>query len=86
MFEKLGKFQGIHRVTLVLPVLAEPLQGRIAILNRVTRLIEGYESPYSLEVLAIAHWVMQADPQAAVSVERAIPAEGFPTLRLKSGN
>jgi O-acetyl-ADP-ribose deacetylase (regulator of RNase III) len=46
----------------------------IAILNRVTRLIEGYESPYSLEVLAITHWVMQADPQAAASVERAIAA------------
>ncbi|MBW4474306.1 MAG: macro domain-containing protein [Stenomitos rutilans HA7619-LM2] len=45
-----------------------------AILNRVTRLIEGYESPYSLEVLAIVHWVMQADPQAAASVERAIAA------------
>jgi hypothetical protein len=42
------------------------------ILNRVTRLIEGYESSYSLEVLAIAHWVMQADPQAAAIVEQAI--------------
>jgi hypothetical protein len=56
------------------PALAEPLQGRIAILNRVTCLIKGYESPYSLEVLAIAHWVMQADPQAAANVERAIVA------------
>lgn len=46
----------------------------IAVLDRVTRLIEGYESPYSLEVLAIAHWVMQADPQAAASVERALDA------------
>jgi O-acetyl-ADP-ribose deacetylase (regulator of RNase III) len=46
----------------------------IAILNRVTRLIEGYESPYSLEVLAIAHWVMQADPQAAANAEQAIAA------------
>jgi O-acetyl-ADP-ribose deacetylase (regulator of RNase III) len=45
-----------------------------SILNRVTRLIEGYESPYSLEVLAIVHWVMQADPQAAANVERAIAA------------
>lgn len=43
-----------------------------SILNRVTCLIEGYESPYSLEVLTIAHWVMQADPQAAANVERAI--------------
>lgn len=54
--------------------LAEPLQGKIAILDRVTRLIEGYESPYSLEVLAIAYWVMQADPQAAANVERTIAA------------
>lgn len=46
----------------------------IAILNRVTRLIEGYESPHSLEVLAIAHWVMQADPQAAANAEQAIAA------------
>ena len=46
----------------------------IAILNRVTHLIEGYESPYSLEVLAIAHWVMQADPQATANVEQAIAA------------
>lgn len=45
----------------------------IAILERVTRLIEGYESPYSLEVLAI-DWAMQADPQAAANVERAIAA------------
>ncbi len=57
----------------------------IAILNRVTRLIEGYESPYSLEVLAIAHWVMQADPQAAASVERAIAAvEGWQLGQRKS--
>lgn len=46
----------------------------IAILNRVARLIEGYESSYSLEVLAITHWVMQADPQAAANVEQAIAA------------
>lgn len=44
----------------------------VAILDRVTRLIKGYESPYSLEVLAIVHWVMQADPQAATNVERTI--------------
>lgn len=52
----------------------EPLRGRIAILDRVTRLIEGYENPYSLEMLVIIHWVMPADPQAATNVEQAIAA------------
>lgn len=65
------------------PALAEPLQGRIAILDRVTRLVEGYESPYSLEVLTIVPWVMQADPQAATNVERAIPSESFANAAVK---
>jgi O-acetyl-ADP-ribose deacetylase (regulator of RNase III) len=33
--------------------------------DRVLELIEGYESPYGLELLATTHWVTQENPQAA---------------------
>jgi O-acetyl-ADP-ribose deacetylase (regulator of RNase III) len=46
----------------------------IALLDRVIRLIEGYETSYGLEVLSIVHWVMQTDPQSVINVERAIAA------------
>jgi len=42
-------------------------------LERVARLIEGYETPYGMELLATVHWVAtQEDPQAANEVDRAI--------------
>ena len=42
-------------------------------LERVSRLIEGYETPYGLKMLATLHWAAHYDdPQAAVEVEAAI--------------
>ncbi|WOD36915.1 macro domain-containing protein [Nodosilinea sp. E11] len=41
-------------------------------LNRVSQLIEGFETPYGLEMLATLHWIAQEDPQAAVDCEIAI--------------
>jgi hypothetical protein len=42
------------------------------VLNRVSDLMEGFESQYGLETLAISHWVTQDDPQAAASFEKAL--------------
>jgi uncharacterized protein YwgA len=42
-------------------------------LEQVSRLIEGFETPYGMEMLTTLHWVAQReDLQASVSVERAI--------------
>ncbi|MGH2367720.1 MAG: type II toxin-antitoxin system antitoxin DNA ADP-ribosyl glycohydrolase DarG, partial [Chloroflexota bacterium] len=42
-------------------------------LERVSRLIEGFETPYGMELLATVHWVVvREDPRAAVDVERAV--------------
>jgi uncharacterized protein YwgA len=42
-------------------------------LEQVSRLIEGFETPYGMEMLTTLHWVAQReDPQASVTVERAI--------------
>lgn len=41
-------------------------------LNRVQHLIEGFETPYGMEMLATLHWVAQEDPQAATDCEIAI--------------
>jgi len=41
-------------------------------LECVSRLIEGFETPYGLELLATIHWVAQEDPRAAVDVTYAI--------------
>jgi hypothetical protein len=41
-------------------------------LDRVSQLIEGFETPYGMEMLATLHWVAQEDPQAAVDCEVAI--------------
>jgi uncharacterized protein YwgA len=38
--------------------------------SQVSRLIEGFESPYGLELLATVHWV--ADRERAKTIERAI--------------
>ncbi len=40
--------------------------------DRVSQLIEGFETPYGMEMLATLHWVAQEDPQAAVNCEVAI--------------
>lgn len=41
-------------------------------LERVTRLIEGFEYPYGLELLATVHWVTQEDDEARHDVNTAI--------------
>lgn len=41
-------------------------------LEQVSRLIEGFESPYGLELLATVHWVAQEDPQAAIDDFQAV--------------
>lgn len=41
-------------------------------LQRVSRLIEGFETPYGMELLATVHWVAQEDPQAAADVSAAV--------------
>jgi O-acetyl-ADP-ribose deacetylase (regulator of RNase III) len=42
------------------------------VLNRVSDLMEGFESQYGLEMLTITHWVTQEDPKAAASFEKVI--------------
>ena len=34
-------------------------------LDRVARLIEGFETPYGMELLATVHWVVSRDPAIA---------------------
>ena len=41
-------------------------------LERVSQLIEGFETPYGMEMLATLHWVAQEDAQAAQDCEVAI--------------
>jgi O-acetyl-ADP-ribose deacetylase (regulator of RNase III) len=41
-------------------------------LERVSRLITGFETPYGMEMLATVHWVAQEDPQAAADCKQAI--------------
>jgi O-acetyl-ADP-ribose deacetylase (regulator of RNase III) len=41
-------------------------------LDRVSQLIEGFETPYGMEMLATLHWVTQEDPQAAADCAVAI--------------
>ncbi|NEQ97699.1 MAG: macro domain-containing protein, partial [Cyanothece sp. SIO2G6] len=44
-------------------------------LEQVAQLIEGFETPYGMEMLATLHWVAtQENPNAAVDVEEAIKA------------
>lgn len=44
-------------------------RGRLA---EVARLIEGFESPHGMELLATVHWVANEDPTSADDVERCI--------------
>ncbi len=47
-------------------------QDTIQRLERVSRLIEGFETPYSMELLATVHWVAQEDPEVKESVDAAV--------------
>jgi len=53
----------------------EGKSGTLERLDRVSRLIEGYETPYGLELLSTVHWVAKHDePPASADPERAIRA------------
>lgn len=41
-------------------------------LQRVSRLIDGFETPYGMELLATVHWIAQENPRAAADVDVAI--------------
>jgi O-acetyl-ADP-ribose deacetylase (regulator of RNase III) len=43
-------------------------------LEQVSYLIDGFETPYGMEMLATLHWVAMEDPQAAIDPEVAIAA------------
>lgn len=42
--------------------------------ERVKNVIEGFETPYGLELLASVHWVMKHEPEALASVEKTVEA------------
>lgn len=48
--------------------------GATARLERVGQLIEGFETPYGMELLATVHWVAKDDPQVAADDESIIAA------------
>ena len=41
-------------------------------LEKVKSLIEGFETPYGMELLSTVHWVVNDDPEAAHNVQKAI--------------
>jgi len=41
-------------------------------LNRVAQLIEGFETPYGMELLATVHWVTKEDTSAVEDVDRCV--------------
>ena len=43
-------------------------------MNRVAKLIEGFEDPYGLELLSSVHWVIQKTPEAGEKSEVAVAA------------
>ncbi len=45
----------------------------LARLDKVQRLIEGFETPYGMELLATVHWVSMHVENPPASVEEAIP-------------
>jgi O-acetyl-ADP-ribose deacetylase (regulator of RNase III) len=51
--------------------LAEHLEAHQR-LDKVGQLIEGFETPYGMEMLATVHWVAKENPQAAIDVDVAI--------------
>lgn len=46
----------------------------LARMNRVSKLIDGFEDPYGLELLSSVHWVMLNNTSAQVSADAAIQA------------
>jgi O-acetyl-ADP-ribose deacetylase (regulator of RNase III) len=61
-----------HAVIRLLPFAVEPAQHYLAEdseaqkrLERVSRLIEGFETPYGMELLSTVHWTANEDPQRA---------------------
>lgn len=44
----------------------------VARLSRVSSLIDGFETPYGMELLATVHWVAREDPKACHSEEAAV--------------
>jgi O-acetyl-ADP-ribose deacetylase (regulator of RNase III)/uncharacterized protein YwgA len=56
--------------------LQQAQSGISAYLNRVSNLIQGFETPYGMEMLATLHWVAQENPAAASQVEIAIQRVG----------
>ena len=63
----------------VLPGASEAAQAELAQtpdaadrLERVSRLIEGFETPYGMELLATVHWVAQEDPGGAPDASIAV--------------
>ncbi|HOE10748.1 MAG TPA: macro domain-containing protein [bacterium] len=40
--------------------------------DRVTQLIEGFETPYCLEMLATIHWISKENPAEVVSAEKSV--------------
>ncbi|MGB3293154.1 MAG: macro domain-containing protein [Phormidesmis sp.] len=57
--------------TAALDFLAQEQQAE-QYLTQVSQLIEGFETPYGMEMLATLHWVAQEDPQAAQDTQVAI--------------
>jgi hypothetical protein len=43
-------------------------------LTRVAQLIEGFETPYGMELLATVHWVAKESPEAAVDFQACLEA------------
>jgi hypothetical protein len=41
-------------------------------INRVSKLIEGFESPHGMELLATVHWVARENQQARADLDAAI--------------
>jgi hypothetical protein len=41
-------------------------------INRVSELIEGFESPHGMELLSTVHWVLREDPKATTDPDLAV--------------
>lgn len=48
--------------------------GALERMDRVTKLIEGFEDPFGLELLSTVHWVMREKPEARLNPEFAVNA------------
>jgi len=45
--------------------------------NRVARVIEGFETPYGMELLATVHWVASREPQAQTADEAVAAVQAW---------